>query len=275
MLASHLDPTSEAARTNREGMLALLAQLEEAQAEALEQKLGQLGREASGDDPVKTWEALDHLEDAVDKAAKAAAESAVAESERLARAEALSEALSEGLKAGVNQMDLKLMTEAMQTLSGMIKDAIDENMMLSKSLSPELQEALKSGALKPKDLKALSEALKQNRSALNQKLSKLSRAGMIDGKSIQGAVQASRRGNSELSQFLKENAKRISVKDAVEAWCSGKGGVDRGRGDARGRRPNGACGLRPVATAATGPIHRACGTIGFRRGNGHSPRCAG
>src|SRR5262249_49520352 len=41
--------------------------IEEAKAEALEQKLDQLGQEASGEDPAKTWEALDHLNDAVEK----------------------------------------------------------------------------------------------------------------------------------------------------------------------------------------------------------------
>src|SRR5262249_49438778 len=44
--------------------------IEEAKAEALEQKLDQLGLEASGEDPAKTWEALDHLNDAVEKPAK-------------------------------------------------------------------------------------------------------------------------------------------------------------------------------------------------------------
>src|SRR5262249_48919165 len=66
--------------------------IEEAKAEALEQKLDQLAQEASGEDPAKTWEALDHLNDAVEKAAREAAESATARQERLDRAEALAEA---------------------------------------------------------------------------------------------------------------------------------------------------------------------------------------
>src|SRR5262245_65119075 len=55
--------------------------IEEAKAEALEQKLDQLGQEALGEDPAKTWEALDHLNDAVEKAAKEAAEAASASRE--------------------------------------------------------------------------------------------------------------------------------------------------------------------------------------------------
>jgi hypothetical protein len=204
--------------------------IDNAKAETLEQKLGQLSKEASGEDPVKTWEALDHLSDAVEKAAKEAAESAVSNQEKLAQAEAL----AEGLMFGSDKMDEKLMTEAMQTLSGMMQSAMQENRMLANDLSPETREAIKSGSLKPEHLKDISKALSQKRSSLNQRLTKLNQSGMIDSKSLKGGVQAGKRDNSGLSQFLKENAERMSVEDAVEAWCEnpGKGGVTRGRADA-------------------------------------------
>ena len=202
----------------------------EAQAETLKQKLDQLGKEASGEDPVKTWEALDHLSEAVEKAAKEAAQAALAEQQKLAQAEAL----TESLMTGSEKMDPQLMTEAMRTLSEMMKSAAQENQMLARDLSPEIKEAIKSGALKPEQLKALAKALGQNSSSLNQKLSKLNQAGMVDAKSIGKGAQAGRPDNSGLAQFLKENAQRMSVKDAVAAWCDqpGKGGVSRGRADA-------------------------------------------
>jgi hypothetical protein len=208
--------------------------MEEAKAEALEQKLDQLSQEASGEDPAKTWEALDHLNDAVEKAVKEAAENANARQERLARAEAL----AEGLMSGSDQLDLKTLTEAMQTLTKMAQNALQENEMLAGELSPATQEAIKSGALKAENLKDLSKALSQNKSALDQKLSKLGKSGqfskMINPNSLKGGTQANRRDNSGLSQFLKENAQKMSVEDAVGKWCEnpGKGGVDRGRGDA-------------------------------------------
>ncbi|MGH9835191.1 MAG: hypothetical protein ACRD9Y_19395, partial [Blastocatellia bacterium] len=203
--------------------------IEESKAESLEQKLDQLGQEASGEDPAKTWEALDHLAGAVEKAAKEAAENASSEQERLAGAEAL----AEGLMAGADQLDAKTLTEAMQTLSAMMQGAMKENEMLASGLSPETQEAIKSGALKPEHLKDISKALSQNKSAMKQKLSKLAQSGMINPNSLKSA-QANARDNSGLAQFLKENAEKMSVEDAVGAWCEnpGKGGVDRGRGDA-------------------------------------------
>jgi hypothetical protein len=202
--------------------------IEEAKAEALEQKLDQLAKEASGEDPARTWEALDHLNDAVEKAAKEAAETASSRQERLARAEAL----SEGLMAGADQLDSKTMTEAMRTLNEMMRDAIKENETLAGDLSPETLEAIKSGSLKAEHLKDISKALGQGKSALNQKLSKLSQSGMINPNSLKGGAQANRRDSSGLARFLKENAEKMSVDEATLQWCAGKGGVDRGRGDA-------------------------------------------
>ena len=202
--------------------------IEEAKAEALEQKLDQLGQEASGEDPAKTWEALDHLNDAVEKAAKEAAESANARQERLTRAEAL----AEGLMAGADQLDSKTMTEAMRTLGEMMRGAMKENEALAGDLSPETQEAIKSGSLKPEQLKDISKALGRGKSSLNQKLSKLKKSGMINPGSLKGGAQANHRDNSGLAKFLKENAEKVSVDEALLQWCEGKGGVDRGRGDA-------------------------------------------
>jgi len=202
--------------------------IEGAKAEALEQKLDQLGQEASGEDPAKTWEALDHLNDAVEKAAKEAAEAASARRERLDRAEAL----AEGLTAGGDQLDSKTMTEAMRTLGEMTREAVKENESLAGDLSPETLEAIKSGSLKAEHLKDLSKALSQSKSALNQNLSKLSKSGMINPNALKGGAQANRRDNSGLARFLKENAEKMSIDEATLQWCAGKGGVDRGRGDA-------------------------------------------
>src|SRR6266540_637401 len=202
--------------------------IEGAKAEALEQKLDQLGQEASGEDPAKTWEALDHLNDAVEKAAKEAAEAASARRERLDRAEAL----AEGLMAGGDQLDSKTMTEAMRTLGEMTREAVKENGSLAGDLSPETLEAIKSGSLKAEHLKDLSKALSQSKSALNQNLSKLSKSGMINPNALKGGAQANRRDNSGLARFLKENAEKMSIDEATLQWCAGKGGVDRGRGDA-------------------------------------------
>jgi hypothetical protein len=196
--------------------------IEEARAEALEQKLDQLSQEAAGEDPAKTWEALDHLNDAIEKAAKEAAETANARQDRLDRAQAL----AEGLMAGADQLDSKTMTEAMRTLGEMTQNAIKENESLAGDLSPETLEAIKSGSLKAEHLKDISKALSQSKSALNQKLSKLSQSGRINPNSLKGGAQANRRDNSGLAKFLKENAEKMSVDEATLQWCEGGGAGD-------------------------------------------------
>lgn len=221
-----------------EQLAAQVVELKEAQlitptkAETLAGQLAQLRQEAVGGDPAKTWEALDHLADAVEKAAQEAASVAAAAQEQLTKAEAL----TEGLLAGGDQLDAKTMTEAMQTLTAMMQSAMQENESLASNLSPATQEALKSGAVKPEHLREMAKALGQSKAALEQKLAKLNHSGLnrngtVNPDALKGA-QAGKRDNAGLGRFLKENASKMAVKDAVEAWSAGKGGVDRGRGDA-------------------------------------------
>src|SRR5262249_36528764 len=101
-----------------------------------------------------------------------------------------------------------------------------------------------------------------------------------------------RRDNSGLARFLKENAEKMSVDEATLQWCAGKGGVDRGRGDAamtwtngsseKGARfkekvlpPSSVAGLndsRLVGLSASGPAarrrERGRGGGGYGRGRG-------
>lgn len=205
----------------------------ETKTETLAEQLAQLRQEASGADPAQTWEALDHLADAVRKAAQEAASAAAAQQQQLTRAAAL----AEGLLASGAQLDAKTMTEAMQTLTTMMQQALQEDELLARNLAPQTQAALKSGAMKSEHLKEVAQALGQSEAALNQKLANLKQAGLnrngtINPAALKGGAQVSRRDNAGLAQFLKENAPKMSVADAVEAWCEGKGDVGRGRGPA-------------------------------------------
>jgi len=206
----------------------------EAKAQELKDQLEQLASDSTGEDPAKTWEALDHLADSVEKTAQEAAAKATSQQDKLDKAEAL----TEGMMAGSDQLDARLMAEAMQTLSAMMQDATKENEALAENLSPETRDAIKNGSLKPEQLKDISKALIQNRQKLNQQLSKLNQSGMnrngrIKPGDLKNGAQAKNRDNSGLSKFLKENAQKMSVEEAVGQWCeTGKGGVDRGRGDA-------------------------------------------
>ena len=76
-------------------------------AEKLQERLDSLKSAGTGDDPARTWEALDHLEQAAARAAKEGLEKAVAETERMARAQQeIEDALRSGLPESVELPDL-------------------------------------------------------------------------------------------------------------------------------------------------------------------------
>src|SRR5262249_6444210 len=95
--------------------------------------------------------------------------------------------------------------------------------------------ATESVSLKGEHSKAFSKAPRKRNSRLKQKLTKLGQTDQsrrTNPNPLKGGAQANRRDNSGLARFLKENAEKMSVDEATLQWCQGKGGVDRGRGDA-------------------------------------------
>lgn len=123
--------------------------------EELEEELGRLEEEATGEDPAKTWEALDHVEKELKQTAEEAAEEALTQTEDLANAESLAESLLH--ESGM--MDESLLAESMSALSEMIGKAAVENEQLANALSKNLEDALNNPALASALSKALENAL--------------------------------------------------------------------------------------------------------------------
>ncbi len=69
------------------------------EADRVRDAMQQIGEEATGRDPAKTWEALDHLADQLDQAGDDASELARQRQEEAAGAKALAEALQQGGEA--------------------------------------------------------------------------------------------------------------------------------------------------------------------------------
>jgi bacterioferritin (cytochrome b1) len=229
--ARPLDVTNEAGALSARIESLKEAQLLEApRAEELDQKLARVEADASGEDPARTWDALDHLADAVEKTTKDAVEAANAQQRRLDQAESL----AEGLMAGQDQLDAQTMTEAMQTLSAMMQQAMKANETLRQSLSPETQAALQSGALKPEQLNEIAQAAGKHNAALKGQLDKLAKSGVINPGALKGGAKAGSRDNKRLAEFLKEHAQKMPVEEAVAAFCEnpGAGAPNRGRADA-------------------------------------------
>ena len=205
--------------------------IELVQAETLEDKLDQLQAEASGDDPVKTWEALDHLADTLSQESANAAQEALSETERLTEAETLSEGLiNEG-----SEMDAALLAESMAALSGLVQEAAQENASLAAQL-PDLKDDASSLTLE--QLKTISEVLRLTKGDIYDQLVKLHEVNLIDLETLKACEKLGECDSAGLAAFLAENADSKSVVECIGGWCQGIGrGVGRGMGRGPGDAP--------------------------------------
>lgn len=204
--------------------------LTEDKAQALSQQLQQIQHEASGDDPAKTWEALDQLNHALGQSAQEAAQQNAQQQQALNQAAALNEALQTGAK----ELKPATLTEAMQTLSTLTQQALQND---AQALPQALQQALQNGQLSPAQQQELAQALQNKQGQLNQQAaklaSKLAQAGLIKPGDLKQGATAGKRDNSGLAKHLAENAQKQPLSKTLGEWCEGgKGGVSRGRGDA-------------------------------------------
>jgi hypothetical protein len=207
------------------------AVLEPARAESLQEKLAQLKKEATGEDPVKTLEALDHLRDLVSKAAKESAEHAVSKTEDLAKAEAL----AEGLRLSDKELDARVKTEAMAELAALMKKAAEETGLVDKHLDPALLKAGLTGKLSPEDLKKLTAALKGSKQDLKKLLDKLAEAKLIDPDMLKKCEAAGKCDCEGLAELLKKHGGKCAICDLLKECQgdkAGKGGVNEGPGAA-------------------------------------------
>src|SRR5262245_4190638 len=142
--------------------------LDPQRADLLKERLQQLKDEASGASPVKTLEALDHVRDIVNKAAKQAAESAISKTEKLSQAEGL----ADGVRKTGGQLDPKVEKEAMATLAELVQQAAAESDEVNENRDPEMVKQLQAGKLNPDQLKKLAQALKSGKFDLSKMLDK-------------------------------------------------------------------------------------------------------
>lgn len=199
-------------------------------AQVLERDLDRLRQDASGRDPAKSLEALDHMEQSFSKAAADAAQSAVQQTETASRAQELAAALD----AAKGRMDPKQFSEAMKELAHMAQEAAEEDESLDESLSEELQEALREGSLSDDQLRELCKDLKQCKASQRAKLAKLVEARLVDAAELRMCDKAGQCDEAALACALGQCKDGDELAELM-ASCEmpGRGGVTRGRGDAK------------------------------------------
>jgi hypothetical protein len=202
--------------------------LQPERAESLEQKLNQLKDRAAGEDPAKTLEALDHVQQVASQAAQEAAETAAQKTERLAQAETL----AEGLRQAAGEMDAKLQTEALAELARLAEKAALENKLFDKELDPQALKDFKAGSLNPEQLKKLAQALRGARKDIARNLEKLCKARLVDLEALAKCEQCGRCNGDKMAECLKAGGKQSVGKMLSQCQRPGRNGLNEGPGAA-------------------------------------------
>jgi hypothetical protein len=172
--------------------------LDKTRADDLKQKLDQVREDAKGNNPAKTLEALDHVENVNQKTAREAAEEAVRKTEELAKAETLADALQR-----LDKADPKLRAEAMADLAARAEKAAGDKELLDQ-IDEDLAKALQKGSFTKEELKRLEEALKECKGGQAKRLAKLHKARLIDADALKKCDKCGECKGEALAAYLKD-----------------------------------------------------------------------
>ena len=189
----------------------------EVKAEELQRQLEKIAEDADGNDPEKTWEALDHLAQKLDDKIMATEEETVATMQKLALLEKATETM-----AGATDVDSENYAMAMKGLEQMMKELAE--------LDPKLKTLLsKNGKLDQAALEQLMKKYGLTREQLQKLLKKLSQCKSGNFKNCKNARYATL---EELKNFIESNCSNPEAECLLLYLCNNAGGVNRGPGDA-------------------------------------------
>ncbi len=199
--------------------------IDEPQAEAMRDDMAAVAEDAMGADPSRTWEALDHLGDQLDKTAAEAADEALRQMDDSKAAEVLAKAM----QLGQESLSEQQLSSAMQALAELTQQAVGEDM--AASLSPEMAEALSQAAaagLDAETLKKLAEMMEGNQADLQAMLEALEAANLIEGRL---SDLDSDLDPTELLEWLEcQGEGECDAAKIGKACKAGRGGITRGPG---------------------------------------------
>ncbi|NLI76407.1 MAG: hypothetical protein GX442_08195 [Candidatus Riflebacteria bacterium] len=253
----HLDLQAESERL-QEKIDALKNEdlLDATQAEKLEEKLSALMKEATSDDPAKTYEALDHLEEMLAKVTSQALEKTLDRNQKLAEAGALAEGLLEDPASSTFQSRLGALNENLDGLEG----ASGTASMPAGFNDPDMVTPLDESAT-PEQIQQLLDKLGKQQMNLDAKLIKLGKVGLIDKKTFEALKKKAGSGSCPnpdkgMIVFDEEGKEGSPGSEAILLDLpggnqTGKGGISQGRGDAplrfNGKTEEGGVGFKEEA----------------------------
>lgn len=229
---------------------------------------------ADGKDPVKTWEALDYLGNALDDKASEALQGAQDWSAALAAAETASATLESLAERGA--MEPAEQARAVGLVADALRQAAAEAEM---ALSPELEKALNRALeaasaqeLTPEQVRRLQELLRQQREACQLSPERLARLRCLTPEELQALLDAQKacEGGAGDPEALAAalcalpGGTPVSAEGLLAACAEGSpgnGGISRGRGDAAltwsGHTERGAERFREESLSAAGQLDLA------------------
>ena len=207
----------------------------------MREQISKLEKNAAGEDPVKTWEALDHIKDSLSFKAEEFADKAARNAKALELSQKALEALKEARKrAGTAEYGQakKEMAELMRKLAGKCPE-------LSSKLSKELKDMLSDGKLSEEAMEKLLNSQQLTQKQLERLMKKLKECGLCKKSGCKSgesgeAMVITRENFEELMKMLDEasqnNSGGCKAKTCMMLLCAGdlpgQGGINRGRGDA-------------------------------------------
>lgn len=204
--------------------------VDDKKAAELQKQLAQLQSDASGFDPDKTWEALDHIKQANADTASQAMDEATAKTESLEKAEAVGKAMQQAADEGMSPATA---SQAAQDLAMMLDAAKLEDGIMNDKIPPELLAGLTGmNGLNREQMQKLLQALQANKDLLKSMAGNLANMKMIDAATLAKLQAAgSDIDPGALADYLAHC--QGGGDDELFSWLNHKG--DRaGRGGGRG-----------------------------------------
>ncbi|UDQ99057.1 hypothetical protein AAEX28_02990 [Lentisphaerota bacterium WC36G] len=204
--------------------------IEEEEAEELEQSINEIEKNAVGENPEKTLEALEHMEENLSNKAQLAEEKALAQMANLEATEQVAQKMEEALK----NMSEKERKESLSAMNDMLNKLAKEDKNFQKMLKNQ-QLAMKQ-SLGSKDLMALKNGCNMSKEQLQKMLNNLKNNNLLNKFSNKLSNMKKNNGkgrldNQQLLQFLKKNCSGSRSCNKLSSICGGgNGGTNRGPG---------------------------------------------
>ncbi|MEO0514798.1 MAG: hypothetical protein AAF086_05825 [Planctomycetota bacterium] len=204
------------------------------EADQIRDAMDRIGQDAKGDDPSKTWEALDHLAQQIDQAADEATDLAQQRMEEAAGVQVLSQALLQDTES----LNAQRLGEAMATLAELSEAAAGQPTLDGMELPPGLAEALSQSGLDgqtltPEMLEQLAEAMSSRQAELQQMIEALAEAGLSESSGSEETA-AMEIDPSELLDWLVGDGEcdGQGLLAVCQSLRAGRGGISPGPGHA-------------------------------------------